>query len=104
MPRGHRGSLLLRRTAFSSANFCRSPRRPENVGSRFLSLLQSSSPQTVSAGMAAMKKASFPAVLRDRLGVLRPERYASSLAEWRSLSGAWESSDLLYKLFLLFGQ
>jgi hypothetical protein len=51
--------------------------------------------------MAAVKKASFWAVLRDRLGVLYPERYANSLSERRSLSGAWESSDLLYKLFLL---
>jgi hypothetical protein len=61
-------------------------------------------PQTVSAGMAAAKKASFRAVLRDRLGVLLPERYANSLSEWRSLSGAWESSDLLYKLFLVHHQ
>jgi hypothetical protein len=74
---------------------------PENVCARFLSLLQSSSPQTVSAGMAAAKKASLRAVLRDRLGVLCPERYVNSLSERRSLSEAWESPDLLYKLFLL---
>jgi hypothetical protein len=54
--------------------------------------------------MAAAKKASFRAVLRDRLGVLLPERYVNSLSEWRSLSGTWESSDLLHKLFLLFHQ
>jgi hypothetical protein len=54
--------------------------------------------------MAATKKASFRAVLRDRLGVRYPERYANSLSEGRSLSGAWESSDLLYKLFLLSHQ
>ena len=54
--------------------------------------------------MAAVKKASFRAVLQDRLGVLRPERYVNSLSEWHSLSGAWESSDLLYKLFLLSSQ
>jgi hypothetical protein len=54
--------------------------------------------------MAATKKASFRAVLWDRLGVLYPERYANFLSEWHSLSGAWESSDLLYKLFLPCGQ
>jgi hypothetical protein len=77
---------------------------PENVCSRFPPLLQSSSPQSVSAGVAATKKASFRAVLRDGLGVLHPERYANSLSKRRSLSGAWESADLLYKLFSLFDQ
>jgi hypothetical protein len=51
--------------------------------------------------MAAVKKARFRAVLRDRLGFFYTERYANSLSERRSLSGAWESPDLLYKLFLL---
>ena len=47
-----------------------------------------------------MKKASFQTVLRDKLGVLYPERYANSLSVWRSLSGAWGLADLLYKLFV----
>jgi hypothetical protein len=54
--------------------------------------------------MAGVKKAKFGAVLRVRLGILQSERYANSLSKWRSLSGAWESSDLLYKLFMLFHQ
>jgi hypothetical protein len=54
--------------------------------------------------MVAAKKASFRAVLRAGLEVLYPERYTNSLSEWPSLSGAWESSDLLYKLFQLANQ
>jgi len=54
--------------------------------------------------MAATKKASFRAVLRARLGVPYPERYVDFLFEWPSLSKASESSDLLYKLFLLSHQ
>jgi len=54
--------------------------------------------------MAAAKKVNFRTVLRDRLGVRHPERYANSLSERRSLSVAWESPDLLYKLFLLSHQ
>jgi hypothetical protein len=52
--------------------------------------------------MVATKKASFRVLLWGRLEILYPERYANFLSEWRSLSGAWASSDLLYKPFLLF--
>jgi hypothetical protein len=64
-----------------------------------LSLLQSVPSQTFSAAISAIKKASFQAVLRVGLGVLDPERYASSLSERRSLSEAWRLTDFLYKLF-----
>jgi hypothetical protein len=58
---------------------------PENVGSQFLSLLQSGSLQTFSAAILAVKKASFRAVLRAMLGVLTPERYGNSLRSAFSL-------------------
>jgi hypothetical protein len=68
---------------------------------RIPSPLQSVRSQTFSVAFWDLKKAGFRAVLRVRLGVPIPERYANSLSERRSLSGAWESSNLLYKLFLL---
>jgi hypothetical protein len=52
----------------------------------------------------AAGKARFLVVLRSELEVRNPERYGNSLSERRSLSGAWESTDLLYKLFPLFDQ
>src|SRR3954470_20612008 len=61
--------------------------------------LQSACPQTFSADFRATKKATFRAVLGVGLGVLHPERYGESLSERLALSEAWESSDLLYKLF-----
>jgi hypothetical protein len=72
---------------------------PREFGSQYLPLLQSVPSQTFSAGFGAAKKASFQAVLRVGLGVLDPERYASSLSERRSLSEAWRLTDFLYKLF-----
>jgi hypothetical protein len=72
---------------------------PENVCSRLLSLLQTRRIQTFSAATWPARNASFRAVLRIRLGVSTPERSGNSLSGRRSLSGAWESTDLLYKLF-----
>jgi hypothetical protein len=51
------------------------------------------------------EKARFrAAVLRVGLGVRGPARYTNYLSKRRSLSEAWETSDLLYKLFPLFDQ
>ena len=72
---------------------------PENVCARLLSLLQSPLPETFSAIAETAQKASFRAVLHARLGVPRAERYANSLSERRTLSGAWGLADLVYKLF-----
>jgi hypothetical protein len=77
----------------------RSLSRPENVGSQYLSLLQSFTSQTFSVEFRAVKKARFRAVLNVGLGVRRPERYGKSLSERPSLSEAWGLADLLYKLF-----
>jgi hypothetical protein len=72
---------------------------PENVGSRFLSLLQSAPDQTLSAVFGTAEKPNSRRLLRDRLGGPRPERYGKLLSEGRSLSEAWGLADLLYKLF-----
>jgi hypothetical protein len=79
-------------------------RCPENVGSRFLPLLQSVPIQPISIKIQVCKKSRFRAVLRARLGVPNPERYANSLSERRTLSGAWGLSDLVYKLFVAYFQ
>jgi hypothetical protein len=75
------------------------PRRPENVGSRLLSLLQSAPDQTLSAIFGTAKKPNCRTHLRVRLGGSRAERYGKSLSECRFLSEAWGLADLLYKLF-----
>ena len=49
--------------------------------------------------LGLLETLGFRAVLRIRLGVSTPERSGNSLSGRRSLSGAWESTDLLYKLF-----
>jgi hypothetical protein len=72
---------------------------PENVCFRLLSLLQSVPLEPISVKIHVGKKARFRAVLRARLGVPNPERYANSLSERRTLSGAWGLADLVYKLF-----
>ena len=77
------------------------PSCPETVGSRFLSLLQSAATQTFSANFAAGKKPNCRKHSHERLGGSEPERYGKSLSEWPFLSEAWESANLLYKLFRL---
>src|SRR4051812_15221452 len=92
------------RRRFPVSSRSRSGLRPEKVLSRFLSLLQSVPSQTFSVGLQAAKKASFRAVLPIRLGVDISERYAKSLSERRSLSGAWGLADLVYKLLYQLSQ
>ena len=74
---------------------------PENVGSRFLSLLQSAPDQTLSAIFRTAKKPNCRRHSRVRLGGSRAERYGKSLSECRFVSEAWGLADLLYKLFRL---
>ena len=80
------------------------PARPENVGSRFLSLLQSAPDQTLSAISRTAKKPNCRRHSRVRLGGSRAERYGKSLPECRFVSGAWGLADLLYKLFWMLFQ
>jgi hypothetical protein len=61
-------------------------------------------PTNLAAAFLSLEKARFRAVLRVGLGVPNPERYGNSLSQRRTLSEAWESTDLLYKLFSLFDQ
>jgi hypothetical protein len=75
-------------------------RRPETVGSRFLSLLQSAWNEILSAEFGTRKNANCRKVLGERLGGSEPERYGELLSECRSLSEAWGLANLLYKLFL----
>ena len=56
---------------------------PENVGSRFLSLLQSAADQTLSAIFGTAKKPNCRRHSRVRLGGSRAERYGKSLSECR---------------------
>src|SRR5690348_17588763 len=65
--------------------------------SRFL--LQSLLLQTFSAIFGTAKKPNCSRHWRDRLGVWRAERSGKLLSERRSVSEAWESAILLYKLF-----
>ena len=74
---------------------------PENVGSRFLSLLQSAPDQTLSAIFGTAKKPNCRRHSRVRLGGSRAERYGKLLSECRFVSEAWGLADLLYKLFSL---
>ena len=73
--------------------------RPENVCPRLLSLLQSDPLQIISADIGSLKKARFRAVLRAELDTAKAERAAFSLSDRLSLSAAWGSADLVYKLF-----
>jgi hypothetical protein len=101
-------------SADSTAGFPQAPRRvdacdqpslrhqcsaSENVGSRFLSLLQSAALQTFSAFSGTAKKPNCRRLSRDRLGGSRAERYGQLLSEGHFLSEAWGLPDLLYKLF-----
>jgi hypothetical protein len=73
---------------------------PENVGSRFLSLLQSAPDQTLSAIFGTAEKPNCRRHSRVRLGGSRAERYGKSLSECQFVSEAWGLAVLLYKLFL----
>ena len=70
----------------------------ENVGSRFLSLLQSVPDQTLSAISGSPEKPNCRRLLRDRLGGSRAERYGTLLSERHFLSEAGGLPNLLYKL------
>jgi uncharacterized membrane-anchored protein len=63
-------------------------RRSENVGSRFLSLLQSALLQTFSAVFWTAKKPNCRRHSRNRLGGSVAERYGKLLSERRFVSGA----------------
>src|SRR4051794_4648679 len=73
--------------------------RPEKVGSRFLSLLQSAPDQTLSAIFGTPEKPNCRRLLRDRLGGSRAERYGKLLSEGHFLSEAWGLADLLLQAF-----
>ena len=65
---------------------------PETVGSRLLSLLQSTPAQTLSAIFKAAEKPNCRGLLRDRLGGSRAERYGkllSCLGAFSPKLGAW---------------
>ena len=66
----------------------RSSVRPENVGSRFLSLLQSARLQIFSAVFGTAKKPNYRKHSQIRLGVWRAERSGKLLSEGRFVSGA----------------
>jgi hypothetical protein len=87
------------RAALSSRDLMPVSRRTENVGSRFLSLLQSAALQTFSAFSGTAKKPNCRRLSRDGLGGSRAERYGQLLSEGHFLSEAWGLPDLLYKLF-----
>jgi hypothetical protein len=58
----------------------------------------------VSADLDGLKRASFQAASRAKLDAAKAERTANILSNWRSLSGAWGLTNLLYKLFVEHNQ
>jgi hypothetical protein len=91
---------VIAEAAFGSpGRGCLPPRNwPENVGSRFPSLLQTPERETFSADFWTRKKPNCRKHSADKLGSSLPERYSQFVPERRSLSEAWDLAHLLYKL------